>query len=116
MGTPIMVHVRANLKWWVFKWMNTRSRDKVAHGQDITLLQVEAPHSSLNLDASDQVEQLLEGLTQEERNLLEMYHVQGLTFVEIGAVLGFSKATAVRRYHTALKHCQRNAKHSDESL
>jgi len=61
------------------------------------------------LGVRDLLEHLLCNLRTDDRQLLEMYYADGLTFTEIGEAIGITQSTACVRHATLLRQLRRRA-------
>lgn len=108
LGASQLTHAYACLKWYMWKWMNRFERSGHGELRDVG----RADKSLLNLDSKDEVQYLLRGLSEYDRLVITLYHIEGLTFKEIGEHLGVCKCTARNHYLRSLKNV-RDARAND---
>lgn len=103
-------HMIIGLRWYAFKALCARARRHANEVVDTELLRlVNAPVNDdhvLVADARDWVSQLATSLGEQDRVLLLLRHVNGLTFEQIGDRIGCSKNTAVKYCNRALERAR----------
>lgn len=106
-SASLKTHMYKNLRWYLWKWMNRRGRKYAEREQESLPEEYDvAGAASLNLDDADEVNVILSRLSDYDRLLLMMYHMQGLTFQEIGTVIGATKGTVRNHYLKALERAR----------
>lgn len=113
--TPIEVHVFANLKWYVYKYLNAGGRRSTRETTNSVSLigdedDTRASHSpglgepsyEVDLETRMWVLDIISSLPETQGRLLFLRDVCQMTFLEVGAVMGYGKSTARLRYDEAL--------------
>ena len=105
-------HVKNSLRLYCFKWMRARYI-KQSRTQPLCVDVDATDETHGNLDVADEVYYIMARLSALDAKILHMYTVDGLTFIEIGEALGFSKSTARNYFNQALARAQEIAKHGN---
>jgi RNA polymerase sigma factor (sigma-70 family) len=102
---PLRAHVFINVRRYLWKWMNRRMKRLMVSLPE----QYEGAASQDDAIAQrDSVQYILDGLDDEHREVLEMYHLQHMTFEQIAYELDVSRSTVRKLYHNALAQARRN--------
>lgn len=109
-GASISTHVYKNLAWYVWKWVKQKGRPKLERYQQAIPdgFDVVDAKGSIDIDTADEVNTILGRLPKYDRLLLMLYHFTGLTYEEIGEVVGTSKSVICHDYAAALERARVN--------
>lgn len=115
-------HMKASLKWYVWKFMNRHARVKTCGKLGTGSLPYDpavdrrAYRPRLLEESADreELEEVMCQLPEQQQHILKMKHAEELTYQQIGDVLGVSKGTARVRHLQALSAAQRVAEREQE--
>ena len=108
-SASLKTHVFGNLRWYIWKWLNSQCRRIERETPSGTFLQNEKAdsHDVINeLVVHDLVQTILDKLPEYERALLTLYYLEGQSFEEIGDTLLTCKSTARTHVMKALAMAQ----------
>jgi RNA polymerase sigma-70 factor (ECF subfamily) len=92
-----------NLRAYLFGALrHAAARLATRQAADLTRPQAGAARPALDAETSDWLDRALGSLPREQREALTLKIDGGLTFAEVGAILGISPATAASRYRYAI--------------
>jgi RNA polymerase sigma factor (sigma-70 family) len=114
-GRTLRSHVIGNARWYLFKMFVTKKRvrkdrtDQLARAVEAGYFRSESKCPIDELDDQMQVQSILNKVHPFHRSILQLYYMSGLTYEEIGGVLGCCKATAMKRVQSALNAVRQSA-------
>lgn len=111
-GRSLRSHVIGSARWYLYKlFVGARKRETKRLDKLIVARRCDECIHDSKKELFDQLEvqSIVEGLHPFHRSILQLYYMSGLTYLEIGGVLGCSKSAARSRVKRALEAAQQRA-------
>ena len=95
-GKTFEQYVYERINWQCLRWLKKERKAKFIPAKS------ESRHDSQILVISDSFNEMIEGLTDEDKEILRLRFVEQLNLTEIGNIYGFSHETARKKINKAL--------------